>query len=101
MKERPQFDYPVHEFIQKRWSPRAFSEQMLTNEQIMTLFEAARWAASCDNEQPWRFIWSARDGSDKYHKLFDCLKPGNQEWAGFAPLLIATLVMIWDWLWAI
>jgi nitroreductase len=92
MKPRPQFDHPIEELLQQRWSPRAFADKMLSNEQVLTLFEAARWAASCINEQPWRFIWSLKDGSDKYNKLFDCLTPWNQEWVTTAPLLILTLV---------
>jgi nitroreductase len=91
MKPRPKFDYPIDELLQQRWSPRAFADKLLTDEQVMTLFEAARWAASCNNEQPWRFIWSAKDGSEKYNKLFECLAPGNQEWAKTAPLLMMTL----------
>ncbi|MBW6513246.1 MAG: nitroreductase family protein [Candidatus Syntrophosphaera sp.] len=92
MKPRPEFTHPIHELLQKRWSPRAFSDRMLKEEQALTLFEAARWAASCNNEQPWRFIWSLRDGSEKYEKLFDCLMKGNQEWAASAPLLILALI---------
>ena len=92
MKPQPNFNYPINELLQKRWSPRAFSDNSLTEEQVLTLFEAARWAASCNNEQPWRFIWSLKDGSEKYQKLFDCLKPGNQEWAKNAPFLMLTLV---------
>jgi nitroreductase len=93
MKTRPHFDYPIDELLQQRWSPRAFSDKMLTTEQVLTLFEAARWAASCNNEQPWRFIWSLKDGSEKYNKLFECLAPGNQEWVKTAPLLIMTLAV--------
>lgn len=91
MKPRPHYSHPVHEVIQKRWSPRAFADKMLTEEQALTLFEAARWAASCFNEQPWRFIWSRKDGSAKYDRLFSCLNEGNQAWAGSAPLLIMAL----------
>jgi nitroreductase len=92
MKTRPDFSYPIDEILQKRWSPRAFDEKMLTKEQVYTLFEAARWAASCNNEQPWRFIWSRKDGSEKYNKLFDCLTDRNREWGVTAPLLVMTLV---------
>lgn len=92
MKARPDYQYPLHELIEKRWNPRAFSEQMLSPEQALTLLEAARWSASCNNEQPWRFIWSLRDSSELYNKLFDCLMPGNQGWAAAAPFLMLTLV---------
>jgi len=92
MKPKPKFDYPIIEILQKRWSQRAFSDQSLIEEQVLTLFEAARWAASANNEQPWRFIWSLKDGSEKYQKLLDCLKPSNREWADKAPFLMLTLV---------
>jgi len=92
MKPKPHFDHLIAELLQKRWSPRAFADKALTEEQVLTLFEAARWAASCNNEQPWRFIWSLKNGSEKYNKLFDCLTTRNQEWVTTAPLLIMTLV---------
>lgn len=92
MKPEPQFDHPIMDLLQKRWSPRAFADKALTTAQVMLLLEAARWAASCNNEQPWRFIWSHKNGSDLYKLLFDCLLPGNQAWASSAPLLMLTLV---------
>ena len=60
MKPKPHFDHPVHELIQKRWSPRAFSAQPVEEDTLLTLFEAARWAASGGNEQPWRFIYATQ-----------------------------------------
>ncbi len=92
MKERPQYDHEIIELLQKRWSPRAYSAKALTEEQVLTLFEAARWAASCSNLQPWRFIWSLNNGSERYNQLFDCLDSGNQVWAKTAPLLILALI---------
>lgn len=92
MKPIPHFAHPVHELIQKRWSPRAFSSQPVEHEKVMTLLEAARWAASSGNEQPWRFIWAAREHAERYDRLFECLNEGNRKWAGTAPVLIMTLV---------
>jgi nitroreductase len=94
MKNRPHYDYPIDEILQKRWSPRAFADKPLTEEQVLTLLEAARWSASCNNSQPWRFIWSQNDGSELYEKLFACLNPRNQEWVGTAPVLMMTLSKI-------
>lgn len=91
MKQRPQYDYPIDEVIQKRWSPRAYAPTPLSDEQVLTLLEAARWAASCNNQQPWRFIWSHNDGSEKYQKLLSCLADGNRAWAQHAPVLIMVL----------
>lgn len=92
MKPTPNFTNPIHPLLQQRWSPRAFSDRQLSQHDVNTLLEAARWAASCMNEQPWRFVWSFNNGSDLYNKLFDCLMKGNQEWVITAPLLMLTLV---------
>jgi len=92
MKPIPSFGHPVHEFIQRRWSPMAFDPGLLGREAVLSLFEAARWAASANNGQPWRFVWSERDGSERHAKLVSCLKPGNDVWAPLAPLLILTVV---------
>ncbi len=69
-----------------RWSTRAFSEEPLSQAEIDTLFEAARWAPSSSNSQPWLFLY-ATDGPER--ELFNSLlRPGNQTWATSAPLLV-------------
>ncbi len=78
----------VHELIQNRWSPRAFSEQSVSREDLAALFDAARWAASSYNEQPWRFIVATKQDPDAYQKLLSLLVPFNQNWAKTAPVLI-------------
>ncbi len=92
MKPRPQFSHDVLDLIQQRWSPRAFSSEPVDEETILTLLEAARWAASANNEQPWRFICAAKEQEARYAKLFECLGEWNQGWAASAPVLIMTLV---------
>ncbi|HAN76443.1 MAG TPA: nitroreductase [Bacteroidales bacterium] len=82
----------LHELLANRWSPRAFSYEMLSETEVANLFEAARWAASANNEQPWRFIYSTDRNSETYRRLFECLVPFNQDWAKTAPLLMLTLV---------
>lgn len=77
----------VNPFFLQRWSSRAFSQEKLTKEQIYTLFEAARWAPSAYNTQPWRFYVVYRD-SPQWHLLFDTLVPFNQEWCAKASALI-------------
>ena len=69
-----------------RWSPRAFTGKTLTKEQICSLFEAARWAPSCYNEQPWRFFY-ASDG-EKKKEFLSALVERNRQWAIKAPVLI-------------
>ena len=56
--------------------------------ELRQLFEAARWSPSCSNEQPWRFITGIRGEGESYKKIFDLLDPGNQKWAGSAPVLL-------------
>jgi nitroreductase len=82
---------PVHELIGQRWSPRAFSEREVTDEQLISLLEAARWAASSYNEQPWRFIVARKSDPETYEKLAGSLMEVNQLWARNAPILILTL----------
>ena len=84
-------DFPIHELLNKRWSPRAFSEKEVTQEQIDSLFEAARWAASSRNSQPWRFIYATKENKETYDKLWQVMVEWNQSWAKSAPLLILAI----------
>jgi nitroreductase len=77
----------VIEEILARWSPRAFSHKPVSLEDLKKIFEAARWAASSYNEQPWRFLVGHR-GDPTYQKIFDSLVEFNQGWAKSAPVLI-------------
>lgn len=72
-----------------RWSPRSFLEEPLSEQQISTLFEAARWAPSCFNEQPWLFLY-ATSAADRA-KFASLLVPKNQRWASRAPLIMFVL----------
>jgi len=92
MKPKPDFGYPLHELLQKRWSPRSFSDKPIEFEKLMSLFEAARWAASGINEQPWRFIYAQKSDKDKYEKLLSCLVENNRIWAKTAPVLVITFI---------
>ncbi len=80
--------YPVDELIKKRWSPRSFTGEKIPRENILTLFEAASWAASSRNEQPWRFIYGLKDEDENYKKIFDTLVLWNQKWAQSASVLV-------------
>ena len=83
--------HPVHALIRERWSPRAFSAQALTADEAATLFEAATWAASAGNGQPWRFVYAHRADETAFERLLGCLVPANQVWAKDAALLVLTL----------
>jgi nitroreductase len=80
-------DHPILPLFIERWSPRAFSDAALTEEQILTLFEAARWAPSASNLQPWRFIYALR-GEPEFDTLLSLLIPFNEGWAKRAGALI-------------
>jgi nitroreductase len=73
--------------ILNRWSPRSFSDRDVAPADLAKVFEAARWAASSYNEQPWRFLVGTRN-SITYKKIFDSLMAANKAWAGSAPVLI-------------
>jgi nitroreductase len=82
--------YPVHPLIRDRWSPRAFAGRPVDRETLGSLLEAARWAPSCFNEQPWSFI-VAPQGDPAFERILRCLTPGNQAWAQNAPVLMVSL----------
>ena len=87
-------DHPVHELIAKRWSPYAFADRSVAERDLRSLFEAARWAPSSYNEQPWSYIVATKDQPADYEKILSCLVEANQEWAKAAPVLalgVATL----------
>src|SRR5207248_9525064 len=87
MSHRAATDYPVHDLIAARWSPYAFADRPVAKEDLLSLFEAARWAASSFNEQPWSYVVATKDDQDGFAKLLSCLVEGNQAWAKFAPVL--------------
>jgi len=82
-----QSTYPIQPFILNRWSPRAMSGESLSEEELMTLFEAARWAPSSYNAQPWRFIYAQKD-SEHWRTLFSLLGEFNQSWCKNASVLV-------------
>lgn len=79
--------HPVHKFISARWSPYAFSRRLIPREDLLSIFEAARWAASSFNEQPWRYLVASRDREEDFEKVLSCLLEGNQAWARKVPTL--------------
>ncbi len=81
-------DFPILDQLRDRWSPRAFSSRLVPPESIRSLIEAARWAASCFNAQPWRFILASRDEEAEFEAALACLNEWNRGWATPAPLLL-------------
>jgi nitroreductase len=80
----------VMDVVLHRWSPRAFADKPVADADLRSLFEAARWAASSSNEQPWRFL-AGRRGDETYRRIFDSLVEFNQKWARSAPVLILSV----------
>jgi nitroreductase len=80
-------DYPIHELIAKRWSPYSFDDRTVSDADLRSLFEAARWAPSSYNEQPWNYIVATKQMPEEFAQLLSCLVDGNQVWAGYAPVL--------------
>ncbi len=83
-------DYPLHPLIQMRWSPRAFSPRPVEAEKLQSVLEAARWSASCFNEQPWRFIVATLSQPEEHARLLSCCVASVQRWAQNAPVLMLT-----------
>ena len=80
-------DYPVASLFLERWSPRAFTEEPVSRLELLTMLEAARWAASSYNGQPWRFVFAIRD-TPPWQDFLSLLAPGNQVWAHRAAALV-------------
>jgi nitroreductase len=85
------FESPILEVIQMRRSRRAYSDRLVEKENIASLFEAARWAPSSVNEQPWLYLYATKDQPELWNKIFEALNESNKVWAVNAPLLILSL----------
>lgn len=85
-----QADYPIDPLFLDRWSPRAFDSSVMPDADLMTVFEAARWAPSAFNTQPWRILYAKREDAD-WERFLDLLVPFNQSWAHNASVLLYIL----------
>lgn len=81
---------PIHDLLARRWSSRAFDARRdVTREQLAALLEAARWAPSCNNAQPVRYlVWERRRDPQGWQRAFECLSEGNRKWVQHVPLLL-------------
>lgn len=86
--------HPIHDLLRYRWSPRAFDDRSIELEKLRSLFEAARWAPSSNNGQPWRFLVATKERKTEYDRLFNCLVEGNQKWAHRAPVLLLSVAKL-------
>lgn len=87
-------EHPIHDIIRSRWSPRAFDARPVEQEKLLSLLEAARWAPSSYNYQPWSFIVATKDDPTEYSRLLSTLVEFNQGWAKNAPVLILAVARL-------
>lgn len=90
IQKNRQPNYPLHPLIYSRWSPRALSDEALTQKELMQVFEAARWAPSSSNRQPWTFLYAQRE-TEYWPVYFSFLNEFNQLWAKRADVLIVVV----------
>jgi nitroreductase len=90
IKQQRNVDYPIHPIIQNRWSPRSMTGEPMSDEELMPLFEAARWAPSSYNNQPWRFLYAKR-GTPSWDKFFNLMIEFNQSWTKNAAVLLVVI----------
>ena len=86
--------FPIHDLLRRRWSPLAFADRLVEPEKLRSILEAARWAASSFNEQPWGFIVATKQDEPEWSRLLSCLVEGNQVWAKQAPVLMVSVVKL-------
>ncbi|MDA7977204.1 MAG: nitroreductase family protein [Pirellulales bacterium] len=81
-------DHPILDLHARRYSPYAYSDQPVTDVELQSLFEAARWAPSSYNEQPWFYIAARKEDAQQHEQVLSCLVDGNQAWASHVPVLV-------------
>jgi nitroreductase len=82
--------YSVNEIIKNRWSARSFAQKPIEEEKLLAIFEAASWAPSANNEQPWNYLYATKESSS-FEKIWSCLSSGNQPWTKHAYVLAVSL----------
>jgi nitroreductase len=93
MRKPAETQYDIHELLQNRWSPRAFSNRPVEADKLLSLFEAARWSPSGGNAQPWAFIVVAQADAQAHAGLVQAMKGRNPDWARHAPLLVLSVAI--------
>ena len=85
---------PIHDIVSHRWSPRAFANRAIEPDKLRSLFEAARWASSSYNAQPWFYIVATKDDPENYKKVLECFVEFNQGWAKNAPVVALSVARL-------
>ena len=94
MEHAARTEFPVHDLIRCRWSPRAFAGRPVEPEKLRSLLEAARWAPSSFNEQPWAYLVATREEPEQFARLLSVLLEGNRAWAQKAPVLMLSVAKL-------
>ncbi len=94
MDKLAETQFPIHELLRRRWSTRAFADRLVEPEKLWSILEAARWASSSFNEQPWSFIVATKQDEPEWSQLLSCLVEGNQVWAKQAPVLMVSVAKL-------
>jgi nitroreductase len=92
--KRASTDHPIHELLAERWSPYAFEDRPVPEADLRSLFEAARWAPSSYNEQPWSYIVATKETPEEFQRILSCLVEANQAWAKAVPVLALGIVRL-------
>lgn len=87
-------DHPIQRLLAERWSPYGFTDRLVSESDLSSLFEAARWSASSYNEQPWSYFVATKKTPMEFERLLSCLVEGNQAWAQAAPVLVLGVVSL-------
>ncbi len=88
MSKVAETEFPVHELIKSRWSPRAYTDEPITQDELYTILEAGTWAPSSMNDQPWRFSWALKSNKEAFDTHMDALLQGNKAWAKHASAIV-------------
>jgi nitroreductase len=94
MKNLAPTEVPIHDVVRERWSPRAFGDKAVAPHVLRVLFEAARWAPSSSNLQPWAYIVAAKDDKENFDKILSTLVEFNQGWAKNAAVLAISVAQV-------
>ena len=86
--------FAIHQLLRRRWSPLAFAGRPVEVEKMQRLLEAARWAPSSYNEQPWSFLIAAKENAAEHDRMLQCLVEGNRVWAKNAPVLMISVASL-------
>ncbi len=86
--------FPIHDLLRRRWSPRAYSSRRVEPAHLGSLLEAARWGASCFNQQPWNFVVTTQDEPEFFNQFLNCLVESNRAWAQRAPVLMLSVAKL-------